>query len=215
MLKKGILLIGISSFVLSSCIEHEVIPPPEPTVELNAHFYGEANGAPVEFTENVLGYTNNCTSAKYILPPPDFSEAVYFAEMSSNQIATSVRIGLGASPWDASLTAEPTLATFNSFHQSNLFPAYSDDGFSGFEATYRDGTGREWNSSQFSLNTQNVEFTGVIQESDNSGDYSKFICNFDCWMYSLNPDSAALIPVVLHLDSIHMQNAVYEGWFQR
>lgn len=215
MLKKGILLIGISSFVLSSCIEHEVIPPPEPKVELYAHFYGEVNSAPVEFTENVLGYANNCTSAKYILPPPDFSEAVYFAEMSSNQIATSIKIGLGAATWDASLTAEPTLATFNGFHQMNMFPAYSDDALQGFEATYRDGTGREWKSSETSVNIQDVEFTGVVQESDNSGDYSKFICNFECWMYSLHPDSLALNPPVIQLDSIHMENAVYQGWFQR
>ena len=67
MLKKGILLIGITTFVLSSCIEHEVIPPPEPTVELNAHFYGEFNTAPVELTENVLGYANNCTDSLFTI----------------------------------------------------------------------------------------------------------------------------------------------------
>lgn len=215
MFKKGILLIGISSFVLASCIEHEVIPPPEPTVELYAHFYGEVNSAPIEFTENVLGYANNCTSAKYILPPPDFSNAVYFAEMSSSQIATKVKIGMGPVSWDASLSNEPTLATFNTFFQQNLFPAYSDDALAGFEVTYRDGTGREWKSSETSVNPQNVEFTGVVQESDNSGDYSKFICNFDCWLYSLHPDSLALNPPVIQLDSVHMTNAVYQGWFQR
>lgn len=215
MLKKGILIIGIASFAITSCIEHEVIPPPEPTVDLYAHFYGEVNGAPVEFTENVLGYANLCTSAKYILPPPDFSDAVYFAEMSSSQIATSVKIGMGSAIWDASLSNEPTLATFNAFFQSNLFPNFSNDGLQGFEAIYRDGTGRVWKSSETSVNPQDVEFTGVVQESDNAGDYSKFICNFDCWMYSLHPDSLALNPPVIQLDSIHMENAVYEGWFKR
>ncbi len=215
MLKKGILIIGISSFVFSSCIEHEVIPPPEPTVDLNAHFYGEFNTAPIELTENVLGYANNCTSSKLIVPPPTFSEAVYFAEMSSLQVATAVRIGLGSATWNSSLSAEPTLATFNALHQNNLFPNYSDDGVSGFEVTYTDGTGREWQSSENSVNPMNVEFTGVVQESDNQGDYSKFICNFDCWVYSLHPDSLALNPPVIQLDSIHIENAVYEGWFQR
>lgn len=215
MLKKGILLIGISSFVFSSCIEHEVIPPPEPKVDLYAHFYGEVNSAPVEFTENVLGYANNCTSAKYILPPPDFSDAVYFAEMSSIQIATSIKIGMGSATWNSNLSPEPTLATFNAFFQSNLFPLYSDDGLDGFEVTYRDGTSREWKSSEMSSMPMDVEFTGVVQESDNNGDYSKFICNFDCWMYSLHPDSLALNPPVVQLDSIHIENAVYEGWFQR
>jgi hypothetical protein len=215
MLKKGILLIGISSFVFSSCIDHEVIPPPEPTVDLYAHFYGEVNGAPVEFTENVLGYANNTTAAKLILAAPSNSEAVYFAEMSSIQIATSVKVGIGSALWNSSLSAEPTLATFNTFFQSNLFPNYSDNGANGFVAVYRDGTGREWESSQNSTNVQNVEFTGILQESDNNGDYSKFICDFDCWMYSLHPDSLALVPPVVQLDSLHMLNATYEGWFQR
>ena len=215
MLKKGILIIGVSSLVLSSCIEHEVIPPPEPVVELNAHFYGEFNTAPIELTENVLGYANNCTSAKYIVPPPTFSEAVYYAEMSSLQVATSVRIGLGSATWNSSLSAEPTLATFNSLFQTNLFPNYADGALNGFEVTYKDGTGREWKSSETSVMPMNVEFTGVVQESDNNGDYSKFICNFDCWIYSLHPDSLALNPPVIQLDSIHVENARYEGWFQR
>lgn len=215
MLKKGILLIGISSFVLSSCIDHEVIPPPEPSVELYAHFYGEVNGAPIEFTENVLGYANNTTSAKLILASPSNSEAIYFAEMSSIQIATSIKIGMGSALWNSSLSAEPTLATFNTFFQSNLFPNYSNGGANGFVSIYRDGSGREWESSQNSTNVQNVEFTGVLQESDNNGDYSKFICEFDCWMYSLHPDSLALVPPVIQLDSLHLVNGLYEGWFKR
>jgi len=81
--------------------------------------------------------------------------------------------------------------------------------------TYTDGTGRIWESSETSTNVQNVTFTGVVQESDNQGDYSKFICNFDCWIYSLHPDSLALNPPVIQLDSIHVENARYEGWFQR
>ena len=215
MIKKGVLIIGISSFVLSSCIEHEVIPPPEPKVDLYAHFYGEINGAPVELTENVLGYYNDCTTAKYILPPPQPSSAVYFAEMRSAQVATAVKVGMGSIGWDANVGAEPTLSSFNAFFQTNLFPNYSDDGLGGFEFTYTDGTGRVWSSSETSVNPQDVEFTGVVQESDNSGDYSKFICNFECYVYSLNPDSLAQNPPVVHLDSIRIQNATYEGWFQR
>lgn len=215
MFKKGLLIIGISSFVLSSCIEHEVIPPPEPTVDLYAHFYGEVNGAPIELTENVLGYYLDCTTAKYILPPPSVSSAVYYSEMTSPQVATSVRIGMGSVAWDSNVSAEPTLNSFNSFFQANDLPNYSDDGLAGFEFTYKDGTGRVWTSNEASTNIQTVEFTGIEQASDNSGDYSKFICNFECYVYSLNPDSLALTPPVAHVDSIQVENATFQGWFQR
>lgn len=215
MFKKGVLIIGISAFVFSSCIEHEVIPPPEPKVDLYAHFYGEINGAPVELTENVLGYFNDCSTAKYILPPPAFSSAVYYAEMKSAQVSTSVRVGMGRVNWDATIASEPTLTSFNGFFTTNTFPNYSDDGAAGFEFMYRDGTGRQWKSSETSVNFQDVEFTGVVQGSDNSGDYSKFVCNFECYVYSLHPDSLALNPPVIQLDSLRIQNAVYEGWFKR
>lgn len=192
-----------------------MIPPPEPKVDLYAHFYGEINGAPVELTENVIGYYNDCTTAKYILPPPDPSSAVYYAEMKSSQVATSVKVGMGSIGWDANVSAEPTLGSFNAFFQTNLFPNFSNDALAGFEFTYKDGTGRVWKSKENSTNPQDVEFTGIVQESDNSGDYSKFVCNFHCYVYSLHPDSLALNPPVVHLDSIRIENGVYEGWFQR
>lgn len=215
MIKKGIFLIGLIAFVLTSCIEHEVIPPPEPKVDLYAHFYGEINGAQVELTENVLGYVHSTSKAKILLPPPSFSSAVYYAEIHSSQVMTAVKLGMGSVNWDASISAEPSLNAFNGFFLANLNPAYSNDGTNGFEVTYRDGTGREWKSKETSVNFMDVEFTGVEQESDNSGDYSKFICNFECYAYSLNPDSLALPIPVLWLDSIRIQNAIYEGWFQR
>lgn len=215
MIKKSVLIIGIASFVLSSCIEHEVIPPPEPTVDLYAHFYGEINGAPIELTENVLGYYNECTTAKYILPPPSPSTAVYYATMKSLQVPTSVRVGMGTIAWDANVASEPTLTSFNSFFQTNEFPNYKNDGLGGFEFTYADGTGRVWKSKENSVNPQDVEFTGIVQESDNNGDYSKFICNFECYVYSLHPDSLALNPPVIQLDSLPVTNAVYQGWFKR
>ena len=44
------------SLIFSSCIEHEVIPAPVNTVDLNAAFIGFVNGTQVEFTQNVNGY---------------------------------------------------------------------------------------------------------------------------------------------------------------
>ena len=104
---------------------------------------------------------------------------------------------------------------FNSFFLSNENPNYSNNGSNGFEAVFTDGSGREWASNEFSANQQNVQFTGIVQESDSTGDYSLFVCNFDCWAYSLNPDSLAQTPPVVHTDSIKIQDAVYHGWFRR
>ena len=70
MIKKGAILLGITALMFSSCIEHEVIPPPVPMVDLSCHFYGEINGAEVELVENVLSYTNIGTKDQIILAAP-------------------------------------------------------------------------------------------------------------------------------------------------
>lgn len=215
MIKKGILLFGLTGLIFSGCIKHEVIPAPQPEVDLYAHFVGTINATDFEFTENVLGYANTSEKTKVIVPPPSFSEAVYFSQMASAEVAPSIKIGLGSVLWDAAQESDPTLSLFNNFFQVNDNPNYSDNGTAGFEVTYRDQTNRVWKSSQMSVNQQNVQFTGVRQESDATGDYSLFICNFDCYVYSLHPDSLLLVPPVAHLDSIKIENATYQGWFKR
>jgi hypothetical protein len=214
MIKKGILLFGLGAFMFSSCIEHEVIPAPVPTVDLSCHFFGEVNGAEVELTENVLGYTNYGTKTQ-ILVQGGLSSAIYFSEMASTSILTSVKVGLGSINWDANVSPEPSVSSFNGFILSNASPNYSDDGTVGFEFTFKDGQGRIWESHENSPIPQEVEFTNIVQESDESGDYSLFQCDFHCYVYSLNPDSLALQVPVVHMDSMNVQNAVYQGWFKR
>lgn len=212
MMKRGALLLGVCAVIVSSCIDHEVIPPPQPTVDLYANFYGIVNGAEVELTEHVLGYANTSTKSKLIVPQ-GFSSAVYYSTMSSQQVPTYVKIGMGSVLWDATLAQDPPLNTFNGFHQSYITPTnpdYSEFGTNGFEVTYQNGFGVVYKSRDpiDALYPQEVEFTGIEQESDESGDYSQFTCTFDCWVYS----TGAPVPGG---DSIHIQDAVYRGWFKR
>ncbi len=198
----------IAGSLFSSCIKHEVIPAPEPKVDLYAHFAGDINGTPVEFTENVLGYANHTSKAKILLPSPSLSSAVYYSEMKSAETLVSIKVGLGSVMWDASTTSDPTLSLFNSFHLNNTTPVYSNNATSGFEVTYRDAANKIWTSKENSVNPQSVTFSALLQESDASGDYSKFTCNFSCYVYRTDP-------VTLLEDSVRIQSAVFKGWFQR
>ena len=215
MIKQGAILLGITALMLGSCIEHEVIPAPTPTVDLTCHFYGEINGAQVELTQNVLGYYNFASKVQILQPPGNLSSAVYLSQMMSPTVLTSISVGLGSVNWDQATSSGPAVSAFNALFLTNDQPPYSGNGSNGLEVTYRDGTGRNWVSSELSTNFQDAEFTGIVQESDASGDFSKFICNFECYAYSLHPDSLALLPPVVHLDSISILNGVYQGWFER
>ncbi len=216
-MKKVIIFSGALFLTLASCIKHEVIPAPVPMVDLYAHFIGDftpsqGGTATIELTENVLGYSNKSEKAKVILPPPSFSSAVYYSEMSSSQAATMIKVGLGSVLWDASSEADPGLSTFNSFFVANDQPNYSNGGASGFEVIYRDGYGAVWTSDEFSVNAQDVQFYDIQQESDSTGDYSLFRCNFNCYVYRTYYDAQLMMDVT---DSVRIDNAVYSGWFKR
>lgn len=46
------LMIALVLMIVPSCIEHEVVPPPINTVNLDANFTGYVSGTQVEFTQN-------------------------------------------------------------------------------------------------------------------------------------------------------------------
>jgi len=212
-MKKAVFLFVFGSVFLAGCPKHEIIPAPTPKVELTGHLEGMINGTEVEFTQNVSGYAVEATKAKIILSPPNPSSAVYYAEMKSNESLVAVKIGMGSINWDASASADgPALNQFNSFFTTpaNLEPLYSNGALSGFEVTYRDGSGNIWKSEETDPN--DVIFTNVIQESDGSGDYSKFKCTFSCIVRrdQINPSPLPPTPLQMPLDNI-----VFEGWFQR
>ena len=216
MMKNRLLYIGSTGLLFSACIKHEVIPAPIPTVDLRSHFFGIINGTDVDYTENVDGYAHISTKVKVVQPPGAVSKATYFSQMSSTQVLPRIKVGLGSVNFDSGVASDPTLILFNNVFPANDLPVYSDLGVAGFEVSFLDAGGREWLSSEFSSHpTASVEFTGIKQESDENGDYSQFICNFESMVYSLNPDSLALLPPVAHIDSILIEEAIYQGWFQR
>ena len=96
MKNKGAIILGLTALMFSSCIDHEVIPAPIPTVDLSSNFIGEINGAEIVLTENVLGFSNVSTKDQIILAAPDFSSAVYYSAMISSSITTSIKVGLGS-----------------------------------------------------------------------------------------------------------------------
>jgi hypothetical protein len=216
MTHKRLLLIGAIGLFMGSCIEHEVIPPPVPVVDLDAHFIGEINGTQTEYTQNVLGYYNTSYKIKLIQPPGGNSTAVYYSEMMSNSNVPSIAIGIGSINFDSGIASDPPLGSFQPFFPLNDNPPYSNLGAAGFEVIFTDASNRQWRSSESStFGAADVSFTGIKLESDATGDYSKFICSFDCFVYSLNPDSLALNPPVAHVDSFLINDAIYTGWFKR
>ncbi|WP_343606393.1 hypothetical protein [Fluviicola sp.] len=214
-MKKVITLFVFGSLFLAGCPKHEIIPAPTPKVQLESHFIGTINGTQVELTQNVDGYYLDATKVKVILPSPTPSKANYFADMKSSQNLVSIRVGLGSATFDASASGgDPSLSVFNNFFTSNTTPAYAASADGGFEVVYRDGSGAVWTSDP-TQTAQDVVFTNIVQESDGTGDYSKFTCTFNCMVYRQIPDTTTPDPNDFITLSLPIQNAILKGWFKR
>ena len=200
----------------SSCIEHEVIPPPTNTLDLNASFVGYVNGTQVEFTQNVLnykGYSDNFTS---IYASPLLSKMLFISEMKSPTDQRAIRMTFGSLDWDASANSTPTLTMFNDFHTNNsginlpfqdwaslIDVANTTDGV---QVEYTDQTGLVWISRE-SDPGQVANFTIIDQATDKTGDYSLFEVTFSCKVWRYN--------VQTQLDeSLNIANGKLRGWFK-
>lgn len=210
LLKTLVVLVCVST-LLTSCVEHEVIPAPIPRVELPASFTADYEGMPYQLIKNVDGYYCDPTQAREILPAPQPSSIIYYSSLRSKEPNVHfdyIRIGLGQLFYSAEADLKPTLSQFKQFFEANKNPLYKDDCLGGVEIIYRDSAGKVWYSSENMTDLQNPQsfsFTSLTQKSDKFGDYMKFSATFNV---SLVDD------LTTPTDTIRFKNAVYEGYFQ-
>lgn len=218
-MKTRILSISILAILLSftSCIKHEVIPPPTSTVDLNCNFVGYVNGTQTELTQNVLGYNAIATNDKYVYSGIVLSRMIYNSQIKSIYQPQSFKLSFGSQLWDAAVATEPTLTMFNDFHTSNSgialpFKDYAtmvnaNPSVTGVQIEYTDNNGVVWKSKETDPG-QTANFTIIDQASDNTGDYSIFECTFSCLVWTYDVQLAADV-------SIPITNAKFRGWFRR
>src|SRR5690554_7078356 len=76
----------LGMFMFTSCIKHEVIPPPTPEVDLPASFTASLQGSSYEIIKDVNGYYCDATQAKEILPTPQPSKIIYFSSIDRKSV---------------------------------------------------------------------------------------------------------------------------------
>ncbi len=211
MKKVGLLFVGF--VFLFSCQKHEIIPAPEPKVDLVCSFQGLVGGQYIEYTQNVDGYYG--MSELTAQTGGGITNVQYHFSMLSPNVLTSVGIGCGSITWNnATGITKPALTLFNSFfdgiHQSPSFD-YSNQALNGFEVVYKGVNGSVYYSDENSVNVQNVTFNTLSKESDKTGDYVLFSCDFDCYVYHnyIDPNGNPA------KDSLKIEQATFKGWFQR
>lgn len=211
------LTVAIAALFLTtpSCNKREIIPAPEVVVELENHFFGRIANTDVEFTQNVGGYIGS-SSADFIIEAAGIDKAVYYSTMSSDVTSRSITVGHGSIEYDSGTSSTPTLSLFNGFYGVNLEPDFFTNGINGFVVKYRDASNREWvSNSNHSYVNEDVSYSNIIQESDNTGDYSKFTVNFETYVYHTFEIVDEFGVITFELDSMLVTDAVYKGWYKR
>lgn len=210
-MKRIAFLVFTASLILTGCPKHEIIPKPTVKVDLKARFAGQINSTDVEWTDGVNGYSLVDNTELVVKKSPDTSFATYAVSMQSTDAELpKLEIRLGKLAWDAGSTSTPTLALFTDFFKTNVTPTYQLGGNNGFEVIYTDETGRLWKSNPAEIGSNKVEFFNLSQESDASGDYMKFKCQFSCNVFRVpktaNDTIIATKPIL---------DAEFTGWFKR
>ncbi|TXI88204.1 MAG: hypothetical protein E6Q37_00630 [Crocinitomicaceae bacterium] len=222
---KAILASTILIATVGSCVKHEIIPAPEPQVDLSCNFKGTINGTDIELTQNVNGYFLETNKSK-IVPPTGLSEAIYYSEIKSGQSLTAIKLNIGKVKWDATVSSDPTAAIFNGFMNANPTPNYTTGAVltptntAGFEVSYRDANGDIWLTKEADDVPNTIEFTNIVQESDKTGDYSKFIANFNCKVYhtyiTITPSNPPAVGDTTYDEqSFMITDGVFKGWYKR
>jgi hypothetical protein len=210
MRKLGYLWFLPFALLIVGCIKPEIIPAPTQKVDLSSYFKGDINGTNIKWVQNVDDYDCFPTITKTTVQGTgQSSKAVYFAEMKSESVKGSIKIGLGSVLWNFDATENPTMKLFSEFMNLNTKPKYSKNASYGFEVQYKDKLGRIWLSDSLTRGNS-VQFIGVKQESDVDNDYSKFICRFNCKVYRSYIENLDTI-----LDSIEIKNAEFKGYYLR
>lgn len=203
----AVLSLGVMIF---SCNKREIIPPPEPKVELKNHFYGKINGADLELTQNVNGFTGT-SGVDLIINATTLDSAVYHSIFSSTQTSLAVSVGHGCIVFDWNSSERPTLASFDGFFSNTLnhTPLFTTNGLMGFTFTYTDGAGLQWKSGTLG----SVNYSSMSIESDASGDYAKFRVHFTDTEISRTYFDPILDDYVT--DYMMVTDATYTGWYKR
>jgi hypothetical protein len=202
----NLFVVSAALLAFNSCIEHEVIPPPKPVVELECAFSATINGSAYILIEDVGGMYCESTKSKEINPSPQASTATYNAIKKSDIQLDYINVSLGKLSYNADVEADPTLEQFSTFFNANLNPNFSAGAIDGVEVVFRDAAGDVWLSNAASTNPQNFTFTSLVQESDDDNDYMKFNATFTCYLYN---------NIVSPSDSILVENAVFQSHFKR
>ncbi len=162
-------ILGIIGMV--SCVEHQVIPPPLPMVDLNCECEAKIN-------DSIVAYSDTCTfQSQKVISTSSPSEARYFTSIQEETMTQGLELEMRKVTWNDDGSNNPPLTVWETFFNANMEPLYSTNlSEMGVVVRWTDPNLKVWTSESMAVGTclQNFQYESFVLESDTTGDYMQF-----------------------------------------
>jgi hypothetical protein len=202
-MRKLFILFGFAGLAaLTSCTDHEVIPPPVPLVDLNCECDAEIGDSSA-----TVVYTDSCYYQSFkTIVTEGLSSARYMTSVEDEDVPGGLEVEIRSISWSDDGSNNPALEEWKTFMNDNANPDYSDNpGHFGVAVRWIDPNGHTWASdTTASVCFKSFAFNTLIQESDTTGAYMQFDATFECTLLNSSygtPDSMKC------LENGHMRSA--------
>jgi len=180
-MKKRVILcafVGLGLLSLNACIDHEVIPPPLPLVDLNCDCSASIN-------DSLVSYSDSCHySSEKVIVSGGVSKAQYQTQIEDVDVVGGLELEVRSINWIDDGSNNPSLGEFKTFFIDNPTPGFSGGiNHNGVVIRWTDPNGNVWISDTTSAEPvciQNFVFNTLIQESDTLGDWMQFDADVSC-----------------------------------
>ena len=182
---KYYLLLSGAVLALTSCVKHEVIPPPTPPLEVvvfDCSFEGDIDGDMVSLVKDVNGFF--CSHLKKVeTATGDPTTGKWDNDILHSSSSEKVKIRHGKMTWPNTMTL-PSTMDWKDFFTSNFTPILAADGDGGVEFEYTDNTGDVFSTQDTSTYANEIIYTFLESDSASNGLFVKFTATVDCKVYS-------------------------------
>ncbi|MCH2233184.1 MAG: hypothetical protein MK078_02940 [Crocinitomicaceae bacterium] len=177
-MKKLLGAAGILGIIgMTSCVDHQVIPPPLPMVDLNCE-------CEALIDDSLVAYNDTCTyQSQKVISTSSPSEAQYFTNIQEETMTQGLELEMRSVTWNDDGTNNPPLTVWETFFNANTEPAYSTNIVDmGVVVRWTDPNLKVWTSDTVTVGNacaQNFTYESFVLESDTTGDYMQFKAIFN------------------------------------
>jgi hypothetical protein len=160
--------------MLTSCTDHEVIPPPVPLVDLGCLCEGTIT---TQNGDSSVTYSDTCTFASTkTISTVSLSNAEYKTQIWNAAMNQGFEVEMRSLYWNDDGSNNPTSTDWQAYFNGNLNPSYAPTAVEdGVIVRWTDPNGRIWTSDTGQVCLSNFSYNLFTYDSDTTGEYMEFV----------------------------------------